>query len=276
MDRGCSVSINACLTLPRLSAAADAGRPSEVLPGIRFEYSWGPATSGQSPVSTGGGLRGWTTEKGRCYKNSSSGYGSGEHSSESISRNHYNAAGNSVVAATLTLSHPHQSNPQSPSHPQLHSPATTPSGRVIQPYERRCRSTCSITLQGLNNKSNNDSPNNGPNYPPLRSQLPQQQKQPNNPPSSLYLPLRRSSEGEANVTWNSHSKLPQLLASVTDSRCPVIGPTSTSPAALASSDSQKDAEVKKKYSFIKKTQILSWKYCTTLFSFLLLLVLRSA
>ena len=160
------------------------------------------------------------------------------------------------MAATLTLSHP-QSNPQSPSnplHPQTHSPTTTnPSSRVIQPYERRCRSTCSITLQGLN-KPNNDSPtDSGQNYP-LRSQLPQQQqqqRQPNNSAAapSLYLPLRRSSEGETNnVTWNSHSKVPQLLASLTDSRCSVVPTSSTSHAAFVASDSFKDdqTEVRQK------------------------------
>jgi hypothetical protein len=248
MDRGCSVSINACLTLSRL--APDA-RPSDV-PGIRFEYSWGPGGLSPSTSQPTGGLRSWAADKVR-YKTSSSGYGSGERSSESISRHHYNAAGSSVVAATLTLTHPQSSPVQSPaSQPnpiQIQSPVATPSGRVIQPYERRCRSTCSITLQGL--KSNGSVSPNGQNYPlrPFPSQEQQQQQRQQNLPSSLSLPLRRSSEGEA-VAWNSHSKLPQLLASLTDSRCSV--PTENiDPALVASAaDSSKDAEVKRILFFL--------------------------
>jgi hypothetical protein len=258
MDRGCSVSINACLTLPRL--APDA-RTSDV-PGIRLEYSWGPGGSGvlTGPTSQPtGGLRGLSADRVR-YKTSSSGYGSGERSSESISRHHYNAAGSSIVAATLTLTHP-QLSPQSPSqsHPPIQSPATTPSGRVIQPYERRCRSTCSITLQGL--KSNGRASPSGQNYP-LRPFPPQEQQQrQHNVPSSLSLPLRRSSEGEA-VAWNSHSKLPQLLASLTDSRCPLPAATIDPTLVASVADSSKDAEVKHiLFIFVisNKAQIFSGK-----------------
>lgn len=170
-DRGCSVSINAYLTLPRPAQVVQ----SNVHPtGIRFEYSWSNSFPDSSPTpsrrSNTGRNHPTTTEtdaNGRWTRhNSSSGYGSGETPP--------------VVAATLTVSHPTAGT------------AFAETGRrVAQPYERRCRSTCSITLQASHE---------GPH------QMHQTAAQENYPLHPQH--FRRCSEGEA---WNSHSKVPQVV-----------------------------------------------------------------
>lgn len=179
-DRGCSVSINAYLTLPRSTQVvqANSGNPT----GIRFEYSWSNSVPDLSPTPSRRSNAGRTCPSTENEPNirwtqrndSSSGYGSGDTPP--------------VVAATLTVSHPAGS-------PNLGGETGR---RMVQPYERRCRSTCSITLQTCHD---------GPAHQPPTQTVPESGNYPLRPHH-----YRRCSEGE---TWNSHTKVPQILMSPT-------------------------------------------------------------
>ena len=195
---GCSVSINAYLTLPRLAQVAQSsssGHPT----GIRFEYSWSNNFPDSSPTPSrrcnAGRNHNITTEcdpNGRWTRhNSSSGYGSGDTPP--------------VVAATLTVSHPATGT----------SFASGETGRrVTQPYERRCRSTCSITLQACHEGLAQQTVPETGNYP----------LHPHH--------FRRCSEGE---TWNSHTKVPQVVVPPPPVQLPAatVPETTVSPAVSA-------------------------------------------
>lgn len=180
-DRGCSVSINAYLTLPRtVTQVVQNNHPHPS--GIRLEYSWSSSVPDLSPTPgrrfNGGGRTHISNDidpNGRWIQqatDSSSGYGSDARP---------------ILAATLTLSHPTGSS---------HSPPTVENNRrVTQPYDRRCRSTCSITLQTCQDGSAG------------QPTLDQSSKQAANFPLRPQH-YRRSSEGE---TWNSHTQLPELM-----------------------------------------------------------------
>jgi hypothetical protein len=196
------VSINAYMTLPRLGQMVQSTSNGNVQAnGIRFEYSWSNSVPDLSPTPN---RRSASTARAyhpppmdadanafRCShrKNSSSGYGSGETPVP-------------VMAATLTVSHPAGSS----------SSFSGDSGRrATQPYERRCRSTCSITLQTNqeNPAESNQTAQEAGSYP-------------------LYPHhFRRCSEGE---TWNSHTKMPPLsVPPPVQSPCPVLSPLPVSP-----------------------------------------------
>ncbi|KZS12336.1 Uncharacterized protein APZ42_022420 [Daphnia magna] len=208
-DRHCSVSINAYMTLPRLGQMVPSAANNHQPNGIRFECSWSNSLQDLSPTPNRR-----ATSTSRLYnassetdssgfrlsprKNSSSGYGSGETTAP-------------VMAATLTVSHPAGSS----------GSASAEGGRRwTQPYERRCRSTCSITLQ--------TGQENGVVHPTQSVA---------NAPTGGY-PLhphhfRRCSEGE---TWNSHTKMPQLsVPPAAQSPCPVPTARPVSPAISATS-----------------------------------------
>lgn len=203
-DRGCSVSINAYLTLPRLSQVFQNTTNSNTN-GIRFEYSWSNSVPDLSPTPSrksnanrthlsstdnDANIR-WTQRN-----DSSSGYGSGD--------------GPPVVAATLTVSHPTGS-------PHL---SGENGRRITQPYERRCRSTCSITLQACHNDvpaQHGVQPTDHESGYPLRPHH-----------------YRRCSEGE---TWNSHTKVPQLLLPPTHRPTTPVDVTVPSTVAPAPVDS---------------------------------------
>lgn len=172
--------------------------------GIRFECSWSNSVQDLSPTPNR------RTSTSRAYnpssetdsnafrlshrKNSSSGYGSGETTAP-------------LMAATLTVSHPAGSS------------SSTESGRrLTQPYERRCRSTCSITLQtGQENPIAGQSVDTPTGGYPLHPFHPHH--------------FRRCSEGE---TWNSHTKMPQFaVPSLVQSPCPLPTPRPATPAASA-------------------------------------------
>lgn len=180
-SKSCNVSFNARLTFPR--NVNTSGDPSQ---GIRFECSWNSAPNlspsikrretetrpenqfqGRTQFSSA------TTQvealrTGRIYvrKNSSSGYCSSEASP--------------YLAATLTLTSCSSGPPVGPEESLRRSP---------QPYDRRCRSTCSIVLQNDQCDDKKEKTNQATNFP---------------------LKPRRVSEGEA-AAWNSHGAVPRLV-----------------------------------------------------------------
>ena len=212
-----NVSFNASLTLPRHSGGIGDG--------IRFECSWnsapdlspstirrtldgkGQSTCGgqqppqpqfrlrsttlqQTPSSTSSVIEisrpGWISVR----KNSSSGYGSGD-------------ASPAYLAATLTLTS--GGSGAGPGEESVTGDA--PVQRVPPTYDRRCRSTCSITLQNESHRTLQSGGGaigggvgDGCNFP---------------------LKPRRLSEGEA---WNSHAAVHRLIrAPLATEKCAGFG-----------------------------------------------------
>ena len=236
----CWVSFNASLTLPR--HASNCGSDPA---GIRFECTWNnaPDATRRAATAPGGGGTGdvvpVSVTSGRNHycirthypppppppplpppppppppppakmpdtllwnsarKNSSSGYGSGEGSS-------------SFLAATLTLTN-HAGSVAGSSAASLD--VETPVRRTPQAYERRCRSTCSITLQ-----TSADEPDGS-----MRMR----------PEVNYPLKPRSTSEGDG---WDSHSRLHQLIQRSTNGKmAPQPPPPPSPPPPLASADS---------------------------------------
>ena len=118
---GCSMSINAYLTLPRLAEVASLVTVPHPT-GFRFKYSWSNNFPDSSPTPS----RRCNAGRNRNITTESDPTNAGQ---DTIHRTPL------VVAATLTVSHP------------VTGTSFASGDRVTQPYEHRCRSTCSITLQ---------------------------------------------------------------------------------------------------------------------------------
>ena len=121
---GCSMSINAYLTLPRLAEVASLVTVPHPT-GFRFKYSWSNNFPDSSPTPS----RRCNAGRNRNITTESDPTNAGQ---DTIHRTPL------VVAATLTVSHPVTGTSFA---------RGDRSRRVTQSYERRCRSTCSITLQ---------------------------------------------------------------------------------------------------------------------------------